>query len=379
MMNGIKVFLISLLIMAFAGSIAFASDTRITTMGGVESILHDNSNIWVLPQTITKYSNLLTGEIDSRSGLYSVGGNYAIGSGVLGLYLNNTDLESFFAPEVDDSIDTYDQKIDLFYGWDMNGTVLGGHLSYYGNSHEMDANNDKSIQSVTGFGIDLGATFAENLELAFNYKMVTWTYENANADMITEPKGNSEFGLGGRYWIEMSSSYTIVPYAGFTKFGEGIKRANHDEWTVSGLAINLGIGNNMNIDDNILAVTDIGFAYEKATFKHDRDERSDEENASGVKYPYFKLGLEAELTSWMDFRMGVSKSWIREFDEDNNGKDTEMWGYADTDLFLGTAFHFGNLDIDAQIDPKFLTRGPNFISGQSGNLASRISLKYIWD
>lgn len=378
MKKGIKVFLISLLAFAIAGSIAIASDTRVATMGDVGAIIHDNSNIWTLPQSIAKYPNLLTGEISSTNGLYSVGGNYSIGAGVLGLYLKQADLESVFAPVVDDST-TYDQKIDLFYGWDMNGTALGCHLSYYGNSHEMDANNDKSIQSVTGFGLNIGATFAENLEAYLNYNLVTWTNEDPNADMITEPIDNSELGFGGRYWIEISKSYALVPYAGFTKFGEGVKQADDDEITVPGMAFSLGVGNNMRIDDKILAVTDIGFAYEKVTVKYAPSNGSDEENAFGVTYPYFKIGLEADLNSWMDFRIGATKSWISEFGEDDNGKDVEMWGYVETGFFLGAAFHIKQLDIDAQIDPKFLTRGPNFISGQNGNIASRISLTYTWE
>ena len=232
MKKGFTVFLISLLALAMVATVAMATDTRVLTMGDVGNIVHDNSNIWEGPQLIVMYPNMMICDISAATGLYSVGGNYAVGPGVLGLYLKKTDLSSTYAPRVpadpDDPtniVSTYDQKIDLFYGWDMDGMALGGHLSFYGNSHEKDASADKSIQSVTGFGLNLGATFAENLETYFAFNMVTWTDENANADMVTEPSGNTTIKFGGRYWMEMSNSYSLVPYLGFSMVGEGRKVA----------------------------------------------------------------------------------------------------------------------------------------------------------
>ncbi|MDP8229168.1 MAG: hypothetical protein P9M15_06925 [Candidatus Electryoneaceae bacterium] len=381
MKKGLTVFAICLLALAMVASVAFASATRVATMGDVGNIVKDGSNIWTLPQTITMYPNRLMGNISAENGLCSIGGNYAVGPGVLGMYFKDTDLSSTFAPGVPNPAGnvaaTYDQKIDLFYGWDMNGMPLGAQLSFYGNSHEMDASADKSVESVTGFELRFGATFADNLETFFGFSTVSWTNENANGDMVTEPNGNTDIEFGARYWHEASNSYSLIPYIGFAMVGEGYKDAADNEVTDSGMILNIGVGNNMYIDDNIMAVADVGFMYGSFTTEVTAG-GSSVENGYGNTYPYFKIGLEAEVTSWMDFRMGAHKSWNGLFVESNNGDDTENWGYAETDLYVGTAFHFGNLDIDAQVDPNFLTRGPNFISGQSGDMASRISLCYTW-
>lgn len=59
-------------------------------------------------------------------------------------------------------------------------------------------------------------------------------------------------------------------------------------------------------------------------------------------------------------------------------------GGAETMTYLGAGMHWGDLEIDAMIDPSFLTNGPYFISGEDTDgdydgLAARVSLLYWFD
>ncbi len=356
----------------------FASFTRSQSLGYVISIIDDDSNIWEYPQTILKYKNQLTGEINATEGLYSIGGNYAVGSGALGIYLKQTSMYISYAPSVEvyggNIVDTYDQKIDLLFGCSMNDIPLGARVYLYGNSHEIDSSDSNSIQSVTGFGLNLGATFFRNLETQLEYNYVAWTNKYEFSDNLTDSKGYGEIEFGGRYWLKVSNKYTLIPHLKFKTKEEGYKNV-WDERIHSSNDFDIGLGCNYQIADHILSVLDVGFKYFNAKLKLSNIQ----DYVFVDKQPYIRIGLEAEISSWLSFRMGGYKRLVNISIERDRIAKTEKWEYATTHINLGVAFCTGNLEIDATIDPKFLTRGPNFISGTSGNIASRISLTYSFD
>ncbi len=360
-----------------------ASATRVTTMGGVNNIVKDVQNIFIYPQSLTDYPDQMWLQVNGAGNLHSLGAHYAIGGGTLGMYFTTDNLASTYAPGVPNNLGgtnfTYDQKINLFYACDGFGFPVGAQLSLYGDSHSVDkttAPEDKSVESVMGLGIDLGATFIDVLDAYFTFHTVTWKHEDADGKTISEPNGNTIIGFGGRFWMEMSDTYTLIPYASLTLSGEGKKDSSKVKTSTT--AINIGVGDNINIADNIMAVSDLGISFAPSKTETERpNQPNSETKQSNNALPYFRVGLEAEVTSWMDVRFGAFKGWQGRTNEDNNG-DKESWGWADTDLYLGAGFHFNNLVIDAQINPGFITRGPYIISGAGGNMFARASIAYIW-
>ena len=144
----------------------------------------------------------------------------------------------------------------------------------------------------------------------------------------------------------------------------------------------LGAGNNMNISDDVLVVTDIGL-----NFGPSETESSMKGADATTKYPYtvlpyFGLGLEAQIRDWLDIRIGANKAWVKEGyepDESTASDPQETSGYAGEAFYLGAGFHFGKLDIDAQINPNLILNGPYFVSGVGSNMASRATLTYTFD
>ena len=50
-----------------------------------------------------------------------------------------------------------------------------------------------------------------------------------------------------------------------------------------------------------------------------------------------------------------------------------------TSIMLGTRIYYGPVQLVGQLDPSFLTHGPNFLSGQNSNMWFWVSLVYDWD
>lgn len=369
---------------------SIASATRTTTMGNANHILKDSKNIWILPSTLANYPNMMKAEINVGSGLYEVGGHYDMGKCIMALYFNNVDMSYAYAPSVPWQ-PGYDQKIDLFLAKSINEMTLGLQLSLYGDSYLADADSARTETALTGFGLNLGATLVENLELFLSLNMVSWTDKGADGEDMTSADGFLDFGLGGRYWMEMSDNYTLIPYLSFLKSGQGYKVENvpsdAPDGTVlgsktSGISIMLGAGNNMNISDDVLVVTDIGL-----NFSPTETESSVKGADATTKYPYtvlpyFGLGLEAKIRDWLDIRIGANKAWVKEGyepDESTASDPEETYGYAGEAFYLGAGFHFGKLDIDAQINPNLILNGPYFVSGVASNMATRATLTYTFD
>ncbi|NQT35806.1 hypothetical protein HQ587_11495 [bacterium] len=376
---------------------SIASATRTTTMGNANHILKDSRNIWILPSTLAMYPNLMKAEINVGNGLYEVGGHYDMGKCVMALYFNNVDRGYQYAPTVPWQ-PGYDQKIDLFLAKSLDEmTAFGLQLSLYGNSYKADGDaddpipEDKTETALTGFGLNLGATIIENLELSLTINMVSWTDKGLDGEDQTKSDGYVDFGLGGRFWMEMSDSYTLIPYMNFIKIGQGYTVENVPSdapdgtplgSTTKGIYFMLGAGNNMNVSDNVLAIVDIGLLFWPL-----EAENSVKGSKETTKYPYtifpnFGLGLEAQIKDWLDIRIGANKGWIKEGyepEEPTGANPEETYGYASEVFYLGAGFHFGELDIDVQINPDLVLNGPHFVSGVASSMATMATLTYTFD
>ena len=360
----------------------FATETRVKTMGDVNHIVKDDANVTMFPQTLHYYGDQMIVGVNEDGELSNFGAAYKIGPGTLGLYFYADDLENEYLPGIsrwdDTTASSLNHKLTALWAQEMGDILLGFGLTIYGNSHTVDSTDDKSVQKGMGLGIQAGATIMDNLEAGFEFRTTSFTHEGADGKTITEPDGNTLISLGARYWIEQSDIYTMVPYFHFEMEGIGRstdegKSGNTDKTTV----IALGLGNNINASDNVMVVSDFGIMLISGALEETDDGTSVETTFKMREVPYFRVGLEAEVFSWMDLRLGAQRTW-NSFSYEDPDKNSESWGGADTDLYLGAGFHWGNMDIDAWIDPGFVTRGPYLVSGESGNLAMQASVKYYW-
>jgi hypothetical protein len=381
---------------------ASATLTRVLTLGEANNILKDEANIMLYPSTINMYRGLVLGEVtandytvpdvDNPQYLYSVGAHYDFGegNGVVGLYVSNQGDPLFdwdengvpdAQPDPDGDMAT-DNRLNLFYGRPFGETQFGMMLSLYRDSHKVEGDTaNKTEVNNTTLGLSLGLTMMEQLDLAVGFGMKTWTNKDPNGDEVNTPDGVYLINFNGRYWYPFNDNVDFIPHLMFeySRFGYKMEGTDGDDkWNVSGLEVDLGWGVNIRPDEHILLLFDFGINYDAETAKNEpASDPSTEDKYTHMDLPYYKVALEGYVTKWWDVRLGAVKKWHGDTQEMDSGVK-HIYGDAFTDTYLGSGFHFGNLTLDAWLDPNFVLKGPNFVSGYDGDLAGMVSIKYAW-
>jgi hypothetical protein len=203
--------------------------------------------------------------------------------------------------------------------------------------------------------------------------------------------------LRGRYWMDPSGKYTLVPHFAFMMLNEGEKNNAWDgsawsevsEEKFKNMVIDLGLGFNYDAAEDVLVVADVGVALLNSKNEIDYTDAAidDEEYKDNFKsLPYFRLGIDAYVLKWLDFRAGVASVGVNYNEENDDGTivtdRTSSW--TTTETFLGAGLHWGDLMIDMSVDPGFLTEGPYFLSGNVtdenyNGLAGKLSLTYWFE
>ncbi|MFH1701231.1 MAG: hypothetical protein ABIE07_11660 [Candidatus Zixiibacteriota bacterium] len=386
--------LILTLIALLAGSFAMASNTRVHTMGEVNNIVKDDANIWLYPQTINNYPGLFSAEFDEND-FWMGGANFGFNEEnpwVLGAYFNTDNYYHEIFNDYGHWEGGADHRIDLFYGRNLGEMPFGFVFSY---NKRSEKNEDTSTVnhmegSLTRFGFGFGLTAMEGkLDVAAGITMTSWTDKDYNGTTSaledeTKPSGNTEFGFTGRYWMDPKGKATLVPHAALWISKQGLEDYDDGDlyatYTYKHTMWELGMGMNYEAKEDVLVVTDFGI-----TSWSGKDEA---DPASGDSYvmwkdkemtvPYFKIGIDAKVIKWLDFRAGVTNYWISETWEPSEVMKRK-YGWGETDTYLGAGFHWGDFELDAEINTDFIENGPYFISGEYDYLTERVTINYWFD
>jgi len=180
--------------------------------------------------------------------------------------------------------------------------------------------------------------------------------------------------------------YTLIPHFTFEYYKQGYEYLDeiNNAWVTGGSVetketnFDVGLGLNYEADEDVILVGDIGFWLNnfETTYKDVDPVDTTWKNKDKMMYlPYFRLGIDADVFKWMDFRAGVVKQWQKST-YDPFGDSKVSWSWAETMTYLGAGFNWGNFTIDAAINTDFLENGPYFISGENDYLTEMVSLKY---
>lgn len=387
--------LILTMLFCFIGSMAMASETRVMTMGGVNNIVKDDANIWIYPQTIIEYPNLFTAEFPSPGGdFYKGGATFGFGEAetawALGTYFSKTDFaHDYFVYENGQKAD---HRINLLYGRELGGNPFGMNFGYYkGGSENADTNTVANYEeSFTRYELTFGYSPMPELELAAGFNMSSWTdtewdgaANSGNGAVVdeTKPDGNSDMFLMGRYWMAPRGNCTPVAHFAFMNSKQGMETYIGDSLAMtvnkSTMTIDLGIGMNYDGGADVLVVTDFGITFANTTYETTPGGGTMTEAKDGTTtLPYFKVGIDAKVFEWMDFRGGVTNDWEGNKVEASDVEETTM-SSAETVTYLGAGFHWGDFEIDAMINQSFIQGGPYFISGDATpGMFSTVSINY---
>ncbi len=422
-----KKMLLTVSLLLILGASAFASDTRVLTMGHNNNILSDDANIWLYPSRIGFYPDLAIAEFGNPDYYYyapkaegewnamtKLGLNFKVGDDnphVIGLYLhNNVPLYNMFSPIGPVEHGPYDyyyynaysnKKMDLFWGKMFGTTNVGAHIGMVCSSNEEEDEDDLDKRKFSQMNIDLGATMMNGkLDIAIGFEKFSFedidTRFDSDADQYVgvddyEDDGNTTIYARARYFYELNPSYTVIPHFGFVK---GSYKHNDYDWDDaedtnilyrtaerSLTDFDLGAGLNYTPSTNVLAILDFGVKMTNYKYERNYDSTgvsghySVYDTESTGKYfvlPYFKAGFEADVFKWMDIRFGATSYWTKYTDEyDYNVPDDADASYADkytesyplNTTYLGFGFHWDRLSVDCYTDPELFLNGFDFISG----------------
>ncbi len=393
--------LILAVLLLMLGSSVLATNTRVRTMGNNNMIVLDDYNIVLFPSRLNDYPNLVIGEF-AGDDFYEMGVHWSFNKDnpwVLGTYISTPmigrptgyyDGSSF--GNFTESFWTTDKRIDLYYGrQNFPGThSFGMHFGYTRASNDYSdttiAYKEKYYVYDFGFGI---TNAAKDYDAAVNIQFGGWTDELAGSNGLveTEPDGFMEVSALARHF-KSYGDYTTICHAevGYGKRGEkdhvigdGDPATTDDMITKdTRVWVDLGYGVNWTPASNVLVVGDVGLALENNKRETTPSGGSTTTLKNNMLYfPYWSIGLDADVFKWMDIRLGATSDWVTRKAEWPGAEQKDK--FASNDTYLGFGFHWGRLHVDTETDPDLFLRGFNFISGagyDGNDMNTRISIVY---
>lgn len=427
-------FVIALLLMSAS---SFATKTRTFVMGDNSMVMVDDYNVKMFPGRINNYPDLAIGEFSpGGSGFfdnefYDVGIHWQFNDDnpwVLGTYISTwprfgpTAHEPFpgvgepFLANLEELFDGYyiplktpenvaggpgdfgtPRRIELIYGREISGNDFGFSLEIAKANYKWEVDSVLEEESFSQFTFGAGLTEGTSgqWDIALQFMMGSWTDE-VNGLTVTKPNGYYDFSAMGRYFWVQNPKVTFVPHAGFTLGKRGADMPSYTGTTVDytetieskRTAFDLGIGMNYTTGPDMLAVADFGIMLSNVKYQFSTTEAGEfgeEEKYNYQMLPYFKMGFEGEVFSWLDVRAGGSTTlwsnkltWEGSTEQPDVSVEKETFDFPLNRIWLGTGLHFGKLHIDTYTDPEILLDGFNFISGSDdvSNLNWEVSLLY---
>jgi len=383
-MKRLCVLILALALAVFMTAPAFATWTRVVTMGNQVVYGQDDYNIWGFTSTVNNYPRhlIIDHSVDADELAFGVGedvdGGTRVGmivpfmkNMVLGAFISDFDYEYGLEP------DEADQKIDLFWGYRASNFDLGVRIDYAGRGVEFGGKQD---QSSLGLNAGVGFNLSGNmLEANVMYKTISWTNETLSGPVaptvINEKDSGSDIGLNARYLIAYNSMVTLVPAFQYRtqKVSEVVTAGSSTGIEASTTGWDLGIGCNTVPLQGTEFLTSIGVRSVTSEVTDTAVAPILDESDSHM--PYIALGTEIQVKNWLQFRFGAEKTWDS-FTDNATTPETKFSG-AGFEYMVGAGVMVGDLQFDLEVNPNWFNAGPYLLSGSSaGDMFGWISIKY---
>jgi hypothetical protein len=379
--KSISISVLAILVFAAMFSTVAATEVRVGSMGGVGFYTHDNSNIFYFPGSIYSYSGQVYGEfrVKSEPNSYTVGVNYPVNeNSVVGVYLNRPvpiNVPSGLLEDV-----SLDQTTDFFYGKRMSQFDLGFKVSLGMDSFKQDSIGETaSVDESARYIQFAGGISNEKMDLGAFVELPHAKYEQSG---ITDTWSGFGFGVIGRMFYERDAATKLVPLVAFhtRKVNGKSSVAGSDKEDFTDMNFGLGIGVNHQINDNNLLVGAIEvFGYQSSKDKLTSGSTTSTITTSRTTLPGLYMGIESKIRSWLTGRLGAAQVWQKNTTKDEETGDPAVERSSrgsEYNVSFGLGFNFGDFTADAAINEGIFFDGPNFISGETNPLASRLALVY---
>ena len=392
MWQGKKFFVCMLLALAMLPMIANATVSRLEGLGatgdgywwgtpGNVFVLHDAATPAIWPQLVQQYPNLAGGEFHDGTGawdLEKVYVNYSWGEKKAALQFALDKYRSDRYTMMPDPLSDggVPSRLNINYGRKLGESMLlGVGLSYWSDS-EKDTAHEQSA-SIIGFKVGLSGTGETEWDAVVGLEMPGWTDDN-NAGTVSENDGSMGIHAAGRFWWNYSETASLVPNLRINMLTDAAKGSGSPAPTMSAshTQIGVGAGHNWWPVENTLVLFDFGILLQSNSYEFTPTPPSMDYDVSINALPYWRLGFETTVFSWLDGRLGAERGWWS-YSESGDGRPMEEeYSTSMTNTFVGATAHWNRMVLDMVMNPGWFEDGPNFISGMSNTLLYRLSLKY---
>ncbi len=227
----------------------------------------------------------------------------------------------------------------------------------------------------------------------FNTYKADATIDSAES-LNLENDGGLELNAFYRGWYKLkNSNVTLVPYVTFdimnwTPTGNPLTTntavsRESDYWNLIG-----GLGINIPVTDQGMFAGGVSGGYISHSYSLDSSYSDGYSNTilkrkeEGIVFPRFNLGIEWNLTDWLQGRFGYSRSITRDklILTDTSALEYEykesVTSPNDQTITLGLGMQFGSFSLDGLIGERFIQIGPNVLSGKENDLYGVVSMSY---
>ncbi len=333
----------AMLVLAILAVAAFASDPRLTVLGGDARLLvNDYLENWAYPGTIGDYQFVTGGSEtaeDVSDGWFGMVKDF--GETTFGVTVNHNDYmhEVLYSPG----------------GW---GAILS--IDYDKQYEEGIYTNDMAVGLDWGTDVDL---FGNYTDLAIGVMYDKWSQDIEEVNPYI-----TNLGLGASVRGHQDGFFNLFPIisAGYTQYAVGDDDA---EATMSDIMIDFGAGHNMKIAEKTNLVAGAFVGVESISYGGDGVE---EDSDMYIMIPSLKGGVEQEVSHWLTFRAGATSSTVYHGKGDDNDMTTSYQTY------FGLGLKWNNFTLDGTIGEGFLHDGPYMVGGNGNGFLSTVAATYTF-
>lgn len=331
-----------LVILALLAVAAFASDPRLTVLGGDARLLvNDYLEMWAYPGVIGDYECVTGG---SESGGDVTDGWFGIvdhfGDNTYGVTINHND---------------YSHKVLFSPGnW---GAILSMDFDKY-------PDEDATVKEMA-----IGAAWGTDVSLLADYSDLALMvgYDKYSVDSLEVETSETDIMFGASLRGHGNDFFNLFPI-----ISAGVEMYTDDQgedmnFKTTLVAFDFGAGHNKKVADKTNLVMGAFAGLESVSYGGDF---GDVDSQMWISVPTLTAGVEQEIGKWLIFRAGgVSETQYYssgDFNQFSNSFETNF----------GVGMHWDNFVMDATIGEGFLHDGPYMVGGVGNGFMGSLAATY---
>jgi len=326
-----------------------ANADRRTGLHG-NQLIKDVTDIATFPQAASSYKNLVRFDFGGSNAWFVVGDDSAT-------YAVQAAASGADAPTM----------VDMIYSMPLGADALGIGLKLGMGGDKVDGEGSSNMN----IGLDIGYTMsAMNLETALSVDMNT---TDNGADPATTGS-HMVIGLAARGYNNLGEATDLGYMVDFEMTTDGSDTDGTAGPSNSEMSAAVGAGPVYKMDKGQVAAYGV-LGFQSTSEKANDD--ADSADTSALILPGFLVSAEVWLSDSLVWRGGAGYAYaMTGTGSDNGDVDPTSSAAGDYSWSSGLGYKWDKFQLDGAVDSGFYNRGPNFISGASGDLFTHVTASY---